>query len=87
VYSITASNTGAAAAFVKFYNLATAPTVGTSVPVFTMSIPASGTVTIAPAMVGIRFSTGIALAITNLAADTDTTAVAAAQVKVATSYI
>ena len=87
VYNITASNTGAAAAFVKFYNLAAAPTVGTSVPVFTMAIPASGTVTIAPALIGIRFATGIALAITNLAADTDTTAVSAAQVKVATSYI
>jgi hypothetical protein len=87
VYSITASNTGAAAAFVKFYNLAAAPTVGTSVPVFTMSIPASGTVTINPSLVGIRFATGIALAITNLAADSDTTAVAANQVKVATSYI
>jgi hypothetical protein len=87
VYNITASNTGAAAAFVKFYNKATAPTVGTDVPVFTIAIPASGTVTIAPAMLGIRFSTGIALAITNLAADTDTTVIAAAQVKVATSYI
>jgi hypothetical protein len=31
---------------------------------------------------GHRFATGIALAITNLAADSDTTAVAAAQVKV-----
>ena len=87
VYNITASNTGGAAAFVKFYNKASAPTVGTDVPVFTMAIPASGTVTIAPALVGIRFATGIALAITNLAADSDTTAVAAAQVKVATSYI
>lgn len=87
VYSITCSNTGAAAAFVKFYNLAAAPTVGTSVPVFTLSIPASGTVTVPVGLVGIRFTTGIALAITNLAADTDTTAVVAAQVKVATSYI
>jgi len=86
VFSITASNTGAAAAFVKFYNLATAPTVGTSVPVITLSIPASGTVNVPFGPFGYRFATGIALAITNLAADTDATAVAAAQVKVLTSY-
>ena len=87
VFSVTASNTGGAAAFVKLYNLAAAPTVGTSVPVITMSIPASGTVTINFGTFGYRFATGIALAITNLAADTDTTAVAAAQVKVLTSYV
>jgi hypothetical protein len=86
VFSITASNTGAAAAFVKFYNLATAPTVGTSTPIITLSIPASGTVNVPFGQFGYRFSTGIALAITNLAPDTDTTAVAAAQVKVLTSY-
>lgn len=87
VFSVTASNTGAAAAFVKLYNLATAPTVGTSTPVITISVPASGTVTINFGTFGYRFATGIALAITNLAADTDTTAVAAAQVKVLTSYV
>jgi hypothetical protein len=87
VFSVTASNTGAAAAFVKLYNLATAPTVGTSVPVLTISVPASGTVTVNYGTFGKRYTTGIALAITNLAADTDTTAVAAAQVKVQTSYV
>jgi len=86
VFSVTASNTGAAAAFVKLYNLAAAPTVGTSVPVITLSIPASGTVNVPFGPFGYRFATGIALAITNLAADTDTTAVAANQVKVLTSY-
>lgn len=87
VHSITTSNTGAAAAYVKFYNKATAPTVGTDVPVFTITVPASGSVNLHGGALGMRFGTGIALAITNLAADTDTTAVAAAQVKVATSYI
>jgi len=87
VYSVTVSNTGAAAAYLKYYNKASAPTVGTDVPVITVSVPASGTVAIPATDFGIRFSTGIALAITNLAADSDTTAVAAAQVKVITAYI
>jgi hypothetical protein len=87
VYSVTASNTGAAAAYLKLYNLAAAPTVGTSVPVLTITIPASGTVNIPFGTTGHRFATGIALAITGSAADSDTTAVAAAQVKVLTAYI
>ena len=87
VFNVLCSNTGAAAAYVKFYNKATAPTVGTDVPVITITVPASGTVLLPTSLVGIRFTTGIGLAITNLAADSDTTAVAANQVKVLTSYI
>lgn len=87
VYSITASNTGAAAAFVKYYNKASAPTVGTDVPVITFTIPIGGHISESFTDFGMRFSTGIALAITNLAADADATAVAAAQVKVITAYI
>lgn len=87
VYSVTASNTGASAAFVKLYNKASAPTVGTDVPVLTIPVPAGVAVNIPFGTTGHRFATGIALAITNLAADSDATAVAAAQVKVLTSYI
>lgn len=87
LYSVTASNTGAAAAYVKLYNLAVAPTVGTSVPVLTIPVPAGGSVNIPFGAAGLQFATGIALAITNLAADSDATAVALAQVKVASSYI
>ena len=86
VWSITASNAGAAAAFVKLYNLAAAPTVGTSIPVLTIPVPASSVVNIDGGANGIRMSAGIALAITNLVADADTTAVAASQVKVITVY-
>lgn len=84
---IACSNTGAAAAFVKLYNKASAPTVGTDVPVLTITVPASGTVQVDWGALGYRFSLGIALAITNLAADTDTTAVAASQVKVTGTYM
>ena len=87
LYSVTASNVGAAAAFLKIFNLATAPTVGTSVPFLTIPIAASGVVSIPFGAQGMRMATGIAFAITNLVADSDTTAIAAAQVKVVIAYI
>lgn len=87
LYNIGASNTGAAAAFIKLYNKATAPTVGTDVPVLVLVVPAGGNVDFDLGPMGHRFSTGIGMAITNLAADSDTTAIAASQVKVLTSYI
>ena len=87
VFQIVASNVGTAAAFLKIFNLATAPTVGTSVPFLTVPIPASGVVSVPFGALGMRFGTGIALDITNLVADSDATAVAAAQVKVVISYL
>ena len=87
LYSITCSNAGAAAVFVKLYNLAAAPTVGTSSIALTIPIAASSVVTIPLGAQGMRFGTGIALAITNLVTEADATAVAANQVKVLTSYI
>ncbi len=82
-----ATNTGAAAAFVKLYNKATAPTVGTDVPAMIVSVPAAvggvpGAVEITPGFSGYRFALGLGIAITGGAADADTTAVAAGQVKV-----
>ena len=87
LYSITASNINAAVRYVKLYNKASAPTVGTDVPVITIPIPAGGTVNIPFGTQGYRFATGIALAITTGAADSDTGAVAANEVKILTSYI
>lgn len=85
--ALFASNTGAAVAFVKLYNKATAPTVGTDVPVMIIPVPAAvsgvpGIVELTPAFNGYRFPLGLGLAITGLVADSDTTAVAAGQVKV-----
>jgi hypothetical protein len=77
-----ASNTGASDAFVKLYNKATAPTVGTDVPAMVVRVPAGGQVELTPGFNGYRFALGLGLAITGLAADADTTAVAAGQVKV-----
>lgn len=86
VWNIIASNVNAAARYVKFYNLTTAPTVGTSTPVLVITVPAGQTVNITGGSNGIRFGTGIAIAITGAMADSDTTAVAANEIKVATSY-
>ena len=77
-----ANNFGATDAFVKLYNKATAPTVGTDIPEMTIKVPATGQVELSPGFNGYRFALGLGIAITNLAADTDTTAVAAGQVKV-----
>ena len=87
LYSVTASNVGAAAAFLKVFNLATAPTVGTSVPFLTIPIAPSGVANITFGSQGMRMSAGVSFSITNLVADADATAIAAAQVKVAIAYI
>ena len=87
VYSVQASNTGAANAFLKLFNLAVAPTVGTSVAVKTLIIPAGGGVILGANDIGLAFGTGIAFSITAVATTADTTAVALAQVVVNIDYI
>jgi len=82
-----ATNTGATPAFVKLYNKATAPTVGTDVPEMIIPVPAAvegvpGVAEVTPGFNGYRFALGLGIAITGAVADTDTTAVAAGQVKV-----
>jgi hypothetical protein len=77
-----ATNIGASDAWVKLYNKATAPTVGTDVPEMVIRVPANGQAELTPGFNGYRFPLGLGIAITGLAADTDTTAVAAGQVKV-----
>lgn len=76
VFGWQLTNTTAAVKVVRLYNLAAAPTVGTSVPVYNIVLPANAVVTQAfPA--GIAHTTGISYAITNAIADLDATAVAA----------
>jgi hypothetical protein len=72
-------NTGDGVRFFKLYNKASAPTVGTDVPLITIGIPAvsSSSFTL-PALVGIDFSIGISFAITLGAADNNTTALTVA---------
>lgn len=73
------SNSSAAFRYVKLYNKATAPTVGTDVPVRTIGVPPGGRVQMTQSL-GIAFSAGIAYAITAAAADNDATAIGAADV-------
>lgn len=87
VPALYATNTGATPAFVKLYNKATAPTVGTDVPEMIIPVPAAvsgvpGVAELSPGFNNYRFTLGLGIAITGGAADTDTTAVAAGQVKV-----
>jgi hypothetical protein len=82
-----ATNTGATTAFVKLYNKATAPTVGTDVPAMILIVPAAvsgvpGICTLPIGFSGFRFALGLGIAITGGVADSDTTAVTAGQVKV-----
>lgn len=81
VQAFYASNTGTIA-YVKLYNKATAPVVGTDVPEMVITVPANGQIELTPGFNGYRFPLGLGIAITGLPADTDTTAVAAGQVKV-----
>jgi hypothetical protein len=82
-----ATNTGATPAFVKLYNKATAPTVGTDIPAMILAIPAAvsgvpGYKELPIGFSGFRFLLGLGIAITGAVADNDTTAIAAGQVKV-----
>lgn len=68
-------NSNAAVRYLKIYNKASAPTVGTDTPTFTFALPPTGAFAIdLPSQ---YFSTGIAYALTTGSADSDTGAVAA----------
>lgn len=82
VYTIHANNTTASAKYLRLYNLASAPTVGTSTPVMVITIPASSSISVSVSALGIAFGTGISYAITNAAAYLDATAVAAGDVQI-----
>lgn len=85
--ALFATNIGATDAFVKLYNKATAPTVGTDVPEMLIPVRAAvagvpGVAELSPGFNAYRFPLGLGIAITGGSADSDTTAVAAGQVKV-----
>ena len=78
----------AAVRYLKLYNKATAPTVGTDVPVKTIAIPGNtagaGVVLAWPH--GLAFGTGIAFALTTEATDAGTTGVAGSEITVNIDY-
>ncbi len=79
IYAHVISNKAITGMWFKFYNKASAPTVGTDVPVLQYLVPASTSISLNFGAAGLLFSNGIAFAITVLDAANDTTAVAAAQ--------
>jgi hypothetical protein len=82
---ITVSNNGAAVAYFKMYNKASAPVLASDTPVATILVPVNGTVVIDDTG-WVRHATGLAYAITGGMAVTDATAVAAGQVAVSIAY-
>jgi hypothetical protein len=87
VSSFYATNEGASVAYVKLYNKATAPTVGTDIPEMIIPVPAavSGVPGVANPNIGFhgfRFALGLGIAITRNAIHTDTNAIGAGEVKV-----
>jgi hypothetical protein len=84
VYTYHLYNTTSAAKFVRFFDKATAPTVGTDVPIIRFMVPALGGVVVHTN--GQQFSTGIAFDITGALGDADATAVAVGDVFVNLGY-
>ena len=76
---VTVTNAGAAARYVKTYNKATAPTVGTDVPVQVFGLAAGVSQTYSYPN-GYPYSIGLGFGIVNLPADSDTTAPTAGDV-------
>lgn len=88
LYSIVAIGLTSVVRYLKLYNKASAPTVGTDVPVMTIPIPANtqGAGIAIPFSMGVNFPLGIALAITTGSADNNNVAVAAGDVIINLTY-
>lgn len=86
VYGWSLSNASAAAKYVRLFNKATAPTVGTDTPAITIALAAGATVTFSAAA-GVAYSLGIGYDITGANGDADATAVAANDVTGAIFYM
>lgn len=88
LYGWSFSNTNAEERYLKIYNKASAPTVGTDTPIQTILIPGAttGAGNNWASDMGIPYSTGIAYAITTGPTDADTGAVAANEIIVHLYY-
>jgi len=77
VNTIWVFNTVASPRYVKFYDKASVPAVGSDTPLFTVPIAANSVSPVPIDGAGVPFYNGLAYAITAGVADSDTTAVAA----------
>lgn len=90
VYSTALTNRTAAAVYFKFYNLAVAPTPGTSTTLFTVMVAAGDSKILEFGPIGMPFSVGISVAIGLGIVDTETgipTGVAGATATAVVNYI
>ena len=75
IFSVNAVNLTSLAAFIKLYNAAAANvTVGTTVPVNTLQIPASSSVLVRGSDLPFNFDTAMSVAVVTGGADSSTTA-------------
>ena len=88
LHSIIAIGLTSTVRYLKLYNKATAPIVGTDIPVMTIPIPANtqGAGIVIPFSIGVDFQLGIGLAITAGSSDTGVVPVAAGDVIVNLTY-
>lgn len=80
VHKLIGYNAAAALRFLKIYNKASAPTVGTDTPALTITLPASAAFALDFPNGGQHFATGIGYGFTTAAADADTSALTAADI-------
>lgn len=88
LYTIVAIGLTEDVRFLKFYDKATAPTVGTDEPVLTIPVPTNlqGAGVVIPLSFGLGFSNGIALALTSGSSDGDTGAIGSGDVILNLTY-
>ena len=86
VYAITGTNTSAGLKYLKLYNKATTPTVGTDTPLLTFALPVGAFNFDLAGSVGADFSAGIGYGVTGAAGDADTTATAVNDVIASITY-
>lgn len=70
-------NNATSTRYVRFFNVSTSPTMGTTSPTFVIPLPGSGGAVLSPDNAGIPMATGIFYSITTGATDLDNTAPAA----------
>lgn len=87
ITSLVAYNRNAATRYLKLYRKASAPNVGTDVPAMVIPLLTGAVFNLDVGLLGLRWGTGIAYAITAGEADNDTGAVAAGDVKLHLTYI
>lgn len=86
LYAWYFTNSGSAWRYLKLYDKASAPTVGTDTPILTLGIPPGGGAN-CELFYGVSFTLGIAYAVTTGAADSDTTAPGANEVILHLFYV